>query len=771
MTHGPIRPGALVGALFALGLPSAAFILVLSGAVRGGLTTAVASVLGPITFMASVSGGWHGLRVLGYASEARPLLARHGFWLVLLLTLLGLPLLGGFGLIDPWESHYAEVAREMLERNDFISTWWAQERWFMSKPVLTFWLEAMSMRVLGVVSVPGQVLSGLPGPFAHPEWAIRIPGMLCMLIGCYSLYRGVAAGAGRVAGLFAGLVLATAAQWTLAARQALTDASFVGALTTAFGLLLLAWNTSEDERLLRRQIDMGRLRVSFDASWFMAALVLVAVGSQLLLLLSSQVGLRLLPPALQFIPDTLEAGSPGNCALPGQPRCASVPLAHAWLSPGLQAVGWGVPLALLVSSMLHERRVRHLWLLGAWFALGLASMSKGAAGFALPLAVAGAYLILHGRWRELGQSELLRGGSLVVLLVAPWYVAMYARHGRVIFDELVLRHMLGRALDHLHDTNAGECVGFRYYVWQLGYALFPWIGLLPAALFSAVNTRAGRPESVQRVVDVGLLWALVTFALFTSMGTKFHHYILPALPAFAVLVGVDLGERWREPREAVERAGASSAVVGISGALLALLVGMDLLLPVRAGMPGAARFQHLLSYQYQRAWPAELDFTRPIAAFVGACVLVSLCLGVARWRRVSIVLQLCIGGAFAGWLAHHYLHELATPFGQRQVIEAFYRDRSSAAEPLIAYQLNWKGENFYTGNHLAIFVTSGKPFRRYLDQQRSAGQSVFHFVLETERLARLRAELRSVTAFSVLTDRRASDKICLVRVELPVGPT
>ena len=25
--------------------------------------------------------------------------------------------------------------------------------------------------------------------------------------------------------------------------------------------------------------------------------------------------------------------------------------------------------------------------------------------------------------------------------------------------------------------------------------------------------------------------------------------------------------------------------------------------------------------------------------------------------------------------------------------------RGSAEEPLVAYQMNWKGENFYTGNH------------------------------------------------------------------------
>ena len=52
--------------------------------------------------------------------KERGLLQRHGFWLVLLNTFLYLPLLGSFSLSDPWETHYGEVAREMLARDDWI---------------------------------------------------------------------------------------------------------------------------------------------------------------------------------------------------------------------------------------------------------------------------------------------------------------------------------------------------------------------------------------------------------------------------------------------------------------------------------------------------------------------------------------------------------------------------------------------------------------------------------------------------------------------------
>jgi hypothetical protein len=69
------------------------------------------------------------------------------------------------------------------------------------------------------------------------------------------------------------------------------------------------------------------------------------------------------------------------------------------------------------------------------------------------------------------------------------------------------------------------------------------------------------------------------------------------------------------------------------------------------------------------------------------------------------------------------------------------------------------------GNRLAIFVASGKAFRRYVRERRNEG-AVLHIVLETRRLSTLRAELADVASFDVLSTPAQSDKICLVRAVL-----
>ena len=42
-------------------------------------------------------------------------------FVILFGLLLYMPLAGTYGLWDPWETHYSEVARQMTYRGDFIS--------------------------------------------------------------------------------------------------------------------------------------------------------------------------------------------------------------------------------------------------------------------------------------------------------------------------------------------------------------------------------------------------------------------------------------------------------------------------------------------------------------------------------------------------------------------------------------------------------------------------------------------------------------------------
>lgn len=782
---------------------------------------------------------------------ARPLHRRYGFWLMVLAGALYFPTLGMFSLSDPWETHYGEVAREILARDDWISLWWAQDDWFWSKPILNFWIQALAMSALFTHYQPDHMLDGKNGPgFAHPEWVVRAPNVLLTLLAMYVLYRAASKAFGRRAGFLGGFVLATSPDWYFLAHQTMTDMPFVAPLTAAMAFLMLGLHTPENERVRSYPVRVFGRTLHLTAWHLLFGGILLCAVPQILYLYSRNLELHLFGPGKHgFLAhfDRFEFGSAGNCGLPGNKACHPAgpstatsagrsPIVRFLLGgePAVQAFVWTTLLGALVAWNLGERRRQRLYYLAAWLFAAIATMGKGPAGLVLPALCTLLYLLSTKRFSELVRLEILSGLLVVLVVAMPWFVAMYVRHGSAFTDRLIFHDMWKRALEHVHDTNEGDDTSFRFYVWQLGYALFPWSGLAPLGLLAWMKSAAGKARGADGAAFL-FSWFLFAFALFTLMGTKFHHYIFPAVPPLAVLVGVVLDEllgqaQTHEPKRDLRVAvlgglGALAAAIGVvallggswfgatpapgrqlglgvgalalalialflaarsapkiplaapgrsvllgagvlSGAFAVALIGRDLFLPSRgAEAPGAIRYLHLFTYNYRRPWPDSLDFSSALTALTVVAMVLSLLLAFAPLRRMAAHALLGLAALAAVWGEDVYFLKTSPHWGQHEVIEAYYKDRKSATDWLVAYQMNWKGENFYTGNHVPAFVSSGASFTDWLKKEKEKGAKVMYFVTEHSRVGGLRSEVQA-KSYTELTDKRLCNKFVLVRAEL-----
>jgi hypothetical protein len=586
---------------------------------------------------------------------------------------------------------------------------------------------------------------------------------------------------------------------------------FVAAMTAAMGLLLVGLNTEEEARVKLYEFEAFGMRLRLSLWHLVFGGVLLCVIPQILYLLSRNIEFVVFgngPKGFRIHWDEFQSGSPGNCGLPGNEACAMHTPAivtksmvassgGVWpglvryvggFEPSLQAMLWGVVTGGLLFLNWGERRVRRLIYVAAWLCAAIATMAKGPAGFALPMICAFAYVATKKRWSELLRLEIVSGVLVILAVAIPWYVAMYVRHGPPFLDRLIFHDMLNRAFSHVHDTNEGDDTGIRYYIWQFGYAIFPWVGLAPLALLwgfrrsdsavSAISKNAtGETTAVGDASVMLFMWFLFAFALFTFMGTKFHHYIFPAVPPVAMLIGIVLDDVLPRPLDETvgevahgERTRAHEsmmvAAAAIVGALVVVLVGRDLIVkPEGSDQPGAIRLLQLFTYNYKRPWPDALNFSKSLTAFTVAGVLVYLTLAVEKIRAIGVRLLCGFALVWAIWGLDVYMVKLSPHWGQHEVIEAYYRNRQSPDEVLVAYQMNWKGENLYTGNHIPAFVSTGATFQSWLKQQREKGAKVMYFITEHTRLHGLLNEV-AAKSYKEITDKELCNKFVLVRTEL-----
>ncbi|MEM7448958.1 MAG: glycosyltransferase family 39 protein [Myxococcota bacterium] len=544
------------------------------------------------------------LMVLSLSAIHRPALL-----VFVVVSLVYAPFLGTYGLWDPWETHYGEVAREILSRDDWISLWWAQDGWFWSKPILIFWSEAFAMASLGVDASPDA------HPL-HPEWALRLPFYLFSVGAVLSAYAAVRRVFGVRAGVLSALVLATAPHYFLLAHQAITDMLLVANMTLAMSMLTLAVVTPEDkvegrvylgletEIGVKRKralsivlggvtlLVMATLTFALGLGWIGIAAGL-AIGSALTLgtalfgrvelsmrqLVTGIFVMVVVPQALYLVSrnitlvdywrfalheDVFLLGSAGNHGIAGNASLGDRRPHVPEFQPALQGLLWLLCLVGIVAQTVRETRARSLFLFCFYFFCALAFMGKGIPGFALPGLVALLWLISSNRWKMMfdGQLHIGTGILMVTTVGLPWFVAMYMRHGPAFTDRLLIHDHINRLAVGVH----GDSGSIRYFIEQFGFGTFPWIGLVPfAALFWMSRESEDPSLQIPRKMDflkLHSIWFFGAFTLFSAMKTKFHHYIFPAVPPAMILVGILLDRlvagmpkgdpaisrvRWRSP--------------------------------------------------------------------------------------------------------------------------------------------------------------------------------------------------------------------------------
>ncbi|MDR7038998.1 4-amino-4-deoxy-L-arabinose transferase-like glycosyltransferase [Methylobacterium sp. BE186] len=268
-------------------------------------------------------------------------------------------------------------------------------------------------------------------------------------------------------------------------------------------------------------------------------------------------------------------------------------LARAWLRRGQGPHGPAVFLAF-------------------WLGLALGILVKGPM---VPMFVGLAALVLSVRARSGRWLLALRPGpglALTLVLVAPWFLAIAWKSGGAFFGEAVGKDMLGKV------GTAKE----KHWGPPGAYAIAFFATFWPGAAFAALSVPFAWRARSSDAVALLLAWIVPSWLVFEAVPTKLPHYVLPLMPAVAILTALALQSGALDPA----RRGARATV-----AFLLLLIPVGLTLGLAAA-----------------GW--KLDRSLPLVALpflLAACALAALAVaafarGAAERACVIAILSACL---------------------------------------------------------------------------------------------------------------------------------
>nr|WP_290223054.1 glycosyltransferase family 39 protein [Trichocoleus desertorum] len=186
----------------------------------------------------------------------------------------------------------------------------------------------------------------------------------------------------------------------------------------------------------------------------------------------------------------------------------------------------------------ENRKVQIRWYLTFYALIGLAVLTKGPVGAVLPGMIISAFLAYVGRFKAVLQEVKLGWGALIVLgLSVPWFVLVTLANGQAYIDSFFGYHNVERFTSVVNQH--GGPWYFHFLVVLVGF--LPWSVFLPAAIARLQFWQRRTWQQQSRSTHLGLfagVWFAVVLGFFTIAATKYFSYVLPSMPAAAILVAL-----------------------------------------------------------------------------------------------------------------------------------------------------------------------------------------------------------------------------------------
>jgi 4-amino-4-deoxy-L-arabinose transferase-like glycosyltransferase len=346
-------------------------------------------------------------------------------------------------------------------------------------------------------------------------------------------------------------------------------------------------------------------------------------------------------------------------------------------------------LALLVAASLMglflaveesaETAARRRWIYGAWLAMGLGVLTKGPVALAVPLLVALPWAL--ARWRA---RVLFAPGALLAFaaVVGPWVYAVERELPGFLRYVVITETWERMTSDALERSEP-----WWFFVPFVVAGFFPW-----SAIALSARPRRGE-EADRRRRSLGLylaLWAVLPFLLFTLSRSKQPQYVLPLVPACALLAASAWGDGGA-------RRGALAGAIGWAVLAVPLLLAGLQVIPVETRVDAETS-----------AGIYRTGFLLGVSALIAAAGT-WIALRLRRLRDLALA-PLTLPLLAFPWITAHSLGEIAEIRSSRGIARAF-AERMEPGDRLIGVETYSPTLSFYLERRTLVSTADGAPLR------------------------------------------------------------
>lgn len=177
----------------------------------------------------------------------------------------------------------------------------------------------------------------------------------------------------------------------------------------------------------------------------------------------------------------------------------------------------------------RSRKRQVAYMLVFWTSFGVANLAKGPAPLPLVLMPLFFYVAVFRQWKQIPKLLPVIGTVVFLAIVLPWPLAIAHR---LNWDLGVWKREF---VDRFLGSYARGDHPLYYYLLIMFKYITPWVAFLPMALAAPFYKVWNKKQPAMKFL---WLWFVVGLLFFTISGGKRQHYILPLMPAMAILIGI-----------------------------------------------------------------------------------------------------------------------------------------------------------------------------------------------------------------------------------------